>query len=769
MSAAALVVPVRAARCGIRLDGTVQGLGVRPSVFRLATQLQLAGLVRNESGSVWIEVEGAEPSVQGFMARLEAALPPGARVDRVQTERLPLRAETVFRIEPSRLRAGLGTDLPPDLAPCIECLRELQDASDRRHRYPFINCTACGPRFTIVRALPYDRARTTMQAFEMCAQCRWEYDDPADRRFHAEPIACPDCGPTLAILGGTARGEQALRAAVDALHRGEILALKGVGGFALAVDATRHDAVVRLRERKRRPHKPLAVMARDLEHAERIAILDEASREALRDPQRPIVLLPAHPDSPLAPAIAPGLGQVGVFLPPTPLQHLLLADGPPWQVMTSGNVSNEPIARTDQDARARLDDVADLVLTHDREIKVRADDSVVRIVAGAPLLIRRARGFVPRSSGVPVEGPPVLAVGGQDKSVVCLLAGGRALLSPHLGELDHPETFAWFDETVNDLVTRMGVKPEVVVHDLHPDYRSSRWALQSGLPRIAVQHHHAHVAACLAEHQRTGPVIGVAFDGTGMGLDGTAWGGEFLTADLLRFERRGHLGLLALAGGEAAIREPWRLAAAAVSAATESLDLLSDQVDPPRLRAVERLLKKAYMPRASGAGRWFDAVAALCGLASEASYDGQAAVELEAAAADLSGPPYDFDIDGRPFEVDLRPVIRQIVADRRDGVAVPYIAARFHETLARVVQAGCVRLRAAGAPSTVVLTGGCFVNRRLSERCFALLQAEGFEVLMHRNVPPNDGGLCLGQAVVASATAALKREERPCVSAFPVK
>lgn len=777
MPAVGLVASVRAVRCGLRVRGTVQGVGLRPAVYRLATELQLAGLVRNEVGSVWIEVEGSEPAVQAFLTRLPSAIPAAARVDDVESTVQPSRAETTFRIEDSVVSSGASAELPPDLSPCSDCLRELGDPSDRRYRYPFINCTACGPRFTIVRDTPYDRSRTTMETFAMCEACRHEYDNPLDRRFHAEPIACPACGPALAVLDGDPRGEAALQVALDRLHREEILALKGVGGFLLAADATSETAVQRLRLRKRRPHKPLAVMARDLEHARRIAHIDDDAARALTDPARPIVVVAICEDGPLAPSVAPGLSEVGVFLPPSALQHLLLQDGPPWQVMTSGNASGEPIARTSEEARARLSGIADLILTHDRDIHTRADDSVVRVVAGAPTPLRRARGYVPTPVVLPVQGPPVLAVGGQDKSVVCVTFGGRALLSHHLGRLDHPDAYAQFQEAIDRIVDRSGSRPEWVAHDLHPDYRSTQWALQCGLPPLPVQHHHAHIAACMVEHRRTEPVIGVAFDGTGLGTDGSAWGGELFVADLCGFQRVGCLPSLALPGGEMAIRQPWRLAAAALHHAGEPLEVPGWADDPARSRQLQRvgaLLHKPSVPRAHGAGRWFDAVAALCGLTEVVSYDGQAAMELEAVAGGRPERPYDFEVSGEPLRIELASTIRQIAQDRRRGEAVARIAARFHETLAGVVHVACTRLRDAGAPSTVALSGGCFQNRRLTERCLALLQDAGFEVLLHRQVPSSDGGLCLGQAAVATATLTSQqyttgREVKACASGFRAK
>ncbi|HVV82453.1 MAG TPA: carbamoyltransferase HypF [Kofleriaceae bacterium] len=752
-------------RRAIRVRGIVQGVGFRPAMHRLASSLGLAGFVRNDAEGVWIEIQGGTVELDRFLGSLTSVAPGTARIDRIDASPIELADERDrdFVIADSVTTAlqPRAASIPADLGPCDACLRELADPADRRHRYPFINCTGCGPRFTIVREVPYDRPGTTMAAFEMCAACRREYRDPRDRRFHAEPNACPRCGPRLTLVGPrggeVAVGDDALRAATRALALGAIVAVKGAGGFALAVDAADEAAVVRLRVRKRRPHRPFAVMVRDLATAERLAVLDDAARALLASPVRPIVLAPARNHAPcpaIAASVAPGLVDLGLYLPPTPLQHLLAADGPAAMVMTSGNLADEPIARTNDEALARLRDVADLFLVHDREICARADDSVVRASARGAIPIRRARGVVPSSIAIPIDGPPVLAVGAHERATVCLAAGGRAVLSPHLGDLDHPETEAFFVEAIAHLEALLRVAPAAVAHDLHPDYRSTRWARASGLPAIAVQHHHAHVAACLAEHGRTERVTGVAFDGTGLGDDGRLWGGEILDADLATARRLGHLRPLALAGGEAAIRAPWRLAAAALLDAGLPLEHLDGTgVDAVERKRIAGLLSTDLPPRATGAGRWFDAVAALLGVAREISYDGQAATQLEALAAsdpEADPAPFAFELTaaraGAPFELDLRPAIRELVAEL-PRVAPARLAARFHATIAHAIVAAC---QAAGR-ATVALTGGCFQNRRLVEHAARLLEASGFEVLVHRVVPPNDGGLSLGQAVVASA------------------
>jgi hydrogenase maturation protein HypF len=724
-------------------------------VHRIATALGLAGSVRNDAEGVWIELEGPAEAIDCFVPRLEAERPARARITGIERQALARAGGQPgpFVIVPSSDSGRSRALLPVDAAPCAACLAELDDARDRRYRYPFINCTDCGPRYTIARDVPYDRARTTMAPFALCAECRREYDDPRSRRFHAEANACPACGPQLLFVAGSERRrrEAALLAAVQRIAGGDIVAVKGAGGFLLACDAGNAAAIERLRARKRRPHKPLALMARDLATIEAIAVVSEVARAALLDAARPIVLLPRRPGVGLPAALAPGLADLGVMLPSTPLHHLLLADGPPLQVMTSGNRGDEPIARDDAEAAAALADIADATLTHDREIHTRADDSVVRIVAGATQPLRRARGLVPEAIALSCAGPPLIAVGGQLKATVCLVRDGEAFLSQHLGDLGQRATFDFFTETIAKLSGLLRVQPEAVAHDLHPDYRSTRWALASGLPRVPVQHHHAHVAACLAEHGRAERVIGVAFDGTGCGLDGSAWGGEWLLADLGGCERAGHLGAIRLPGGEAAIREPWRLALAALYDAGADLALL-ERIDERRRGAVLTLCTSPRAaPPATGAGRWFDAIAALAGVRDQISYEGQAAIELEAACADGEHEPYPFALaPAAPFVIDLLPTVRAVAADVRARVAVAAVAARFHETMARAIVSGCRAARAASGLGTVVLSGGCFHNRRLSERAVALLAAAGFETLVHRRMPPGDGGLALGQAAVAA-------------------
>jgi hydrogenase maturation protein HypF len=746
-------------RRSIRVRGVVQGVGFRPSMLRLARSLEVSGFVRNDEQGVLIEVEGSASRVARFASDIAEAAPSHARIEAIDCTIVSPRGDADFACAPTEVSASgrrSAAIIPVDLPPCDDCIRDIEDPDDARFGYPFVACTACGPRFTVVSGMPYDRERTTMRDFAPCDSCRREYADPADRRFHSEANACPRCGPRLRLVRPGADdgwGDDALAQAVRALAQGAIVAVKGVGGFVLAVDATREEAVARLRVRKRRPHRPLAVMARDLASLERIAAIDDEARRALASPARPIVLLPKRPHSPLAPSVAPGLAEVGAFLPPSPLQHLVLSRGPSLQVMTSGNRAGDPIATSNHEALARLRDVADLFLLHDRDVQSGADDSVVRVVAGAPVPLRRARGFVPEALAIPIFGPPVLAVGGELKATICFAEEGKATLSPHLGDLHQPETYERFVRSIEDLQRLVGVKPAAVAHDQHPEYRSTRWADECGLPRVAVQHHHAHVAACMAEHGRTERVIGVAFDGLGYGSDGTLWGGEFLEADLRSFRRLGHLGPLRLPGGEQAVREPWRIAAAALLDAGEDPKVL-EGVERSKLRSVcELILAKTAAPACTSAGRWFDVAAALLGFHARTTYEGQAAVELEARAAPDVAAPYDVAVTaspGAPFVVDLRGVVQSMVVDLRRGALPSRMAARFHESMARAVVLGCRQARLDGSAAVVALTGGCFQNRRFTERAKALLEEDGFLVLVHRRVPPNDGGLSFGQAAVAA-------------------
>jgi hydrogenase maturation protein HypF len=707
-----------AERLAVTVRGTVQGVGFRPFVYRLAARNALAGWVRNSSGPVEIEVEGDPAGLRRFLAQLTAEAPPLAAIEEVRTTAVPVRGEHGFLIEPSRPEAGEFQAVAPDAATCDDCVRELFDPSDRRFRYPFVNCTNCGPRYTIIEELPYDRPATTMRGFRMCEACRREYDDPGDRRFHAQPNACWDCGPRLSAPVETA---------VAALRAGQVVAVKGLGGYQLACDARDEEAVARLRRRKRRPARPFAVLVADP------APYGEASAEELallRGPARPIVLLRSRGG--LAPSIAPGLREVGVMLPATPLHHLLVADFGGPLVMTSGNLSEEPICRDDDEARERLAGVADLFLGHDRPIAARYDDSVVRWAAGAPRVVRRARGLAPAPLSLPA-GPPVVAAGAHLKAAFTVARDGHAFVGPHVGDLDDLLTVRAYEEALQTYERMFHVEPRVVACDLHPDYASTRAAEALGDP-VHVQHHHAHVASVMAEHGLAGPVCGVALDGVGLGPDGTAWGGEVLVCDHRRFTRAAHLAPVPLPGGDRCAREGWRMAAA------YGLEEPADGVDPARYAAVLRLARSGRVPATTSAGRLFDAVASALGVCHVSTYEGEAAARLEAIAEPGPAAPIEVELE------DCRRLFAELAARRRAGEPAARLAAVFHASLAAAVVRACRRT----GLRQVALSGGCFQNRLLLELCFDGLRAAGLEPYANERVPANDGGLSLGQALVAT-------------------
>jgi hydrogenase maturation protein HypF len=755
-------------RTAIRVEGVVQGVGFRPFVYTLATGLGLTGLVGNDLDGVFAEVEGPAATVSDFLLRLERDAPPLARIERVTTRALPPQRSASFAIAASEA-PGSGprrTLVSADTATCADCLRELSDPADRRFGYPFINCTNCGPRFTIVRDVPYDRPLTTMATFAMCERCAAEYHDPADRRFHAQPTCCPACGPRLALhpaaasapaASGPAGGDP-LAAAAELLRQGRILAVKGLGGYHLAADAACEQAVARLRARKHREDKPFAVMAADLAAARRLAEVDPAAAGLLTSPARPIVLLPrrmgAEPGADVAAATAPGNRQLGIMLPYTPLHHLLLAAVARPMVLTSGNVSDEPIVYRDDEARDRLGGIADAFLTHDRAIHVRTDDSVARAFRGRPMLLRRSRGYVPEpllvASGFP---RPVLACGAELKNTFCLAQGRHAFVSHHIGDLENAETLRSFTEGIEHFRRLFDIDPRVVAHDLHPEYLSTKYAVElDGVELQGVQHHHAHIASCLADNGEDGPVIGVAFDGTGYGPDGTIWGGEFLAAGLATFERGGHLAPVPMPGGAAAIRQPWRMAAAYLdSAAPEQLDVARRHQD--RWAAVTAMARRGVnAPLTSSAGRLFDAAAALLGVRDAINYEGQAAVELEQLADQGEAGAYPAGVEaGHPFRVRGADLLHGVLEDLTDRVPAPVIAARFHHGVAALIEAGCAAMRDRYDLGTVALSGGVFQNLLLLDATVSRLEARGFRVLLHARVPCNDGGISLGQAVVAAA------------------
>jgi hydrogenase maturation protein HypF len=704
-----------------RVTGVVQGVGFRPFVHGLAHRHELSGFVLNDGQGVIVEAEGEIAELDRFSAGLRDEAPPLARVDSVLAQNTTLRGDTEFVIEASATTGGTAA-IPADVATCDDCLRELFDPGDRRFRYPFINCTQCGPRFTIVVSVPYDRPLTTMAGFLLCADCRREYEDPGNRRFHAEPIACPVCGPRLSLP---------LEHVVEALQAGSIVAVKGLGGYHLACDAANEKTVARLRARKHREEKPFALMT--TAPADLVEI-EQAEGALLRSRERPIVLLRRRADAPLAPSVAPETQWLGVMLPYTPLHHLLLNDFGGALVMTSGNRADEPIAYEDDEARERLDGIADLLLAHNRPIHRRCEDSVVR----AAFPIRRSRGYVPAALSLPVPARrPIVAAGAELKSTFCVARGMEAFISPHLGDLDSEQAYEAFRTDLELYLAMLGVKAELIAHDLHPEYLATKWALEQDTELLGVQHHHAHAAACLAEHGEAGPALALVFDGTGYGTDGTLWGGELLRCDLESFERLAHLEPVPLPGGEAAIRQPWRTCASYLEAAKRPV--------PFERWAVVRESLKVNAPLSSGMGRLFDAVATLLGVREEVMYEGQAAIELEQLAGGVSVKPYAWSFGDGPALVGL------VHDELAEGRSRSEIAAAFHETVALAAARACAER---GGLDTVALSGGTFQNVRLLGATRRHLECMGFRVLSHRSVPPNDGGISYGQAAVAAARTA---------------
>ncbi|MHB1160215.1 MAG: carbamoyltransferase HypF [Chloroflexota bacterium] len=800
-------------RCRLVVTGIVQGVGFRPFVHRLAHQLGLAGWVLNSTEGVVIEVEGTAELVDSFVRALPQEAPPLAKVDRVDRADLPPIGYTTFAIESSQEAEGHFALIPPDICVCDDCLREMRDPADRRYRYPFINCTNCGPRFTVVADIPYDRPKTTMACFPMCPECGREYHDPTNRRFHAQPNACPVCGPRLWLMHGTAaeqgtvaapftgagdlvgqdnadpagtrrlkpaatalEGETALQETRRLLALGKIVAVKGLGGFHLACDATNDEAVAELRRRKRRSDKPFAVMASDAESVATFCHLSDEERQLLESPQRPIVLLRRREDSPISPLVAPGNRSLGVMLPYTPLHYLLFelpaisyqlsairTQNPPLAlVMTSGNLSEEPIATGNREALERLDSLADAFLLHDRDIQVRCDDSVTRLFRGREAVLRRSRGYAPFPVRLGFELRDILACGAELKSTFCITKGSYAFLSQHIGDLENAETLESFARSVDHFRRLFRLEIAAVAHDLHPEYLSTRyaWGLAEGgrdLPLVPVQHHHAHIAACMAENGIDEPVIGVSFDGTGLGDDGRLWGGEFLVCDFAGYRRAAHLKYLPLPGGEAAIKRPYRMAASYLvdrfgpEVLEEGLPPLR-HADPSELAILRKQIERGInSPVTSSIGRLFDAVSSLIGLRQVVNYEGQAAIELEMAALEDVDDRYDWGLlPGEPAIVDAGPTIGQIVEDLRRAVPTGVISARFHNSVADLIAGVCDRIREETGLNLVALSGGVFQNLFLLERAGRLLEARGFKVLIHHQVPPNDGGIALGQAVIAN-------------------
>ncbi len=746
----------------LHVHGIVQGVGFRPFVYQLAHRLGINGHVGNTSSGVTIHLEGHPGAIAAFIRDLETTPPPLARITDIHATPGPWSGLTTFFITPSIDEARRATLISPDVCICDNCHRELFDPKDRRYRYPFINCTNCGPRYTIIKDVPYDRPKTAMARFSMCPRCQAEYDDPMDRRFHAQPNACPVCGPQITLTDVTGRvlaaPDAAIAEAARRIKAGNILAVKGLGGFHLAVDAENTDAVERLRVRKHREEKPFALMAPDLDRVHGFAVVDNPSRILLESPERPIVILEKRTPNPIAESVAPRNRYFGVMLPYTPLHCLLLAEGFTALVMTSANLSEEPICVDNPEAYVRLSGIADAFLVHDRDICLRSDDSIVRVADGGSRLIRRSRGYVPVPVFLRTRQSPVLACGAMLKNTVCLTRGDQAFLSQHVGDLENAETLSFFESTIAHLERILDIVPEIVAHDLHPDYLSTRYALaRNNVETVGIQHHHAHIVSAMAENQLEGPVIGLAFDGTGYGTDGKIWGGEVLIAEPHDFTRHAHLDYVPMPGGEAAIREPWRMAVSylhhAFGKKMADLSLPSfAALDPGHRRLIVDMIEKSVnAPETSSMGRLFDGVAAIIGLRHRVRHEGQAAMELEMAAGEAEAG-YDFSWDDavRPIRISPDPIIRAVVSDVLAGCSPASISGRFHATLVALFCALCARIRSDTGLSRVILSGGVFQNVRLLTGLSKRLRTEGFAVFTHRQVPTNDGGLSLGQAVAAS-------------------
>jgi hydrogenase maturation protein HypF len=753
----------------ISVRGVVQGVGFRPFVYGLAVKHNLKGWVYNTLEDVRIEVEGEAEAVEQFEQELEAKAPPLAHIEGVTIEHHPPRGYKNFEIRQSQAQEGKYQLISPDVATCQACLGELLDDEDRRYHYPFTNCTNCGPRFTIIEDMPYDRPKTTMRYFQMCPQCQAEYDNPLDRRFHAQPNACPKCGPQVELVdnqGNLVTDSNPVAAASRLLKEGKIVAIKGLGGFLLACDATNDTVVKTLRQRKKRSSKPFAIMVTDKGEASRHCYVSPEEENLLTSPQSPIVLMRWREDSSVSREVAPNLRFLGIMLPYTPLHHILLRDTGLPLVMTSGNLSEEPIARDNDEALRRLSDIADYFLIHNRDIYSRYDDSVAIVERGASQLIRRARSYAPYPIRLQFKAKQVLGCGAEEKNTFCLTRDNYAFLSQHIGDMENMETMEHFDSTISLYKRLFHIKPEIIAHDLHPDYLATKYAQElgeSGIKLIPVQHHHAHIASCLADNGLESPVIGVAFDGTGMGADGNIWGGEFLIADYRNYKRVGHLEYLPLPGGDAAVKRPRRTAIGYIltllgkNALNHDLPVMRE-ADDMEIEVIKRQIERRInSPLTSSMGRLFDAISALLGIRGEIDYEGQAAVELEMAAY---GEDYTHVQESYPYRivenegiriVRLKDLLSAVMEDLHQGIPKERISVKFHNTVARMINELC-HLIADETPmvSGVALSGGVFQNRLLLRKTVSLLESSGFQVFTHRQVPCNDGGISLGQAVIAN-------------------
>jgi hydrogenase maturation protein HypF len=748
----------------ISVRGVVQGVGFRPFIYQLALKHNLRGWVCNTSGDVKIEVEGEAKDIERFLKDIPKLAPPVSHIEDIKTEPGTPANYTDFEIRPSQPEADKYQLISPDIATCPQCLYEIFDPFDRRYRYPFTNCTNCGPRFTIINDIPYDRPNTTMSKFTMCPECKAEYDDPADRRFHAQPNACQVCGPQLELTdntGACCSCDDAILETAKVLKKGAIVAVKGLGGFLLACDATNDAAVNRLRERKHRPAKPLAVMVASLVEARKHAEINDQEAKLLSSPAGPIVLVKWKPESTIAKTAAPGLKYIGLMLPYTPLHHLLMRDMGRPLVMTSGNISEEPIAKDNDEALKRLGGIADYFLMHNRDIVGRYDDSVTIVEAGSPRFARRARGFAPYPVKLPYQSKQILACGAEEKNTFCLTRDNYAFVSQHIGDMENMETMDHFVHTIGLYEQLFKIKPEIIAHDMHPEYLPSKYARElaakENLRLVPVQHHHAHIASCMAENSVTGKVIGVALDGTGFGTDGRIWGGEFLAADFNGFERLAHLEYLPLPGGAQAIKKPYRTALGYLQALGVGLDK-----SPPLLQYVsgdefvlirEQVKKNLNAPLTSSMGRLFDAVAALIGVRGVIDYESQAAIDLETCANDAPAETGDYpfslaDENGITI-IKLHGLFTAIIKDIHDKISKEVIAARFHNTIARMILEVCQNISRKIGLKKAALSGGVFQNRLLFRKAVGLLESAGYEVYTHHQVPCNDGGISLGQVVIA--------------------
>jgi hydrogenase maturation protein HypF len=742
----------------IVIEGVVQGVGFRPFIYRLAQQLTIYGWVLNDSQGVTIEAQGTRSNLDTFISLLQSECPPLASISSLTQAEIPRQHETTFSIRHSKHNAEQKAQVTPDSTVCPDCLAELFNPADRRYHYPFINCTNCGPRYSIITEVPYDRPNTTMAQFPMCADCQREYADPTSRRFHAQPNACPVCGPQLQLLDAAGQRVEGspLELAAKFIRQGKIVAIKGLGGFHLAVDATNDAAVRELRRRKNRDEKPFALMDFSVEKICKYAKVDANEKRLLQTPEQPIVLLQQLTNHHISPQVAPHNNYFGVMLPSTPLHYILMSQLPTL-VMTSGNISDEPIAYEEQDARTRLPRIADYILTHDRPIHIRTDDSISRILAGSPLLLRRSRGYVPRSIKLPKAQKNVLAVGAELKNCFCLTRHNHAFLSQHIGDLKNIETLRSFEEGIEHLKKILAWQPEIIACDKHPDYMSTTYAKQhTEYPLIEIQHHHAHMASCMVENNLTGPCLGVIWDGVGFGDDGHIWGGEFLLGNYTGYERVGHFAYLPLPGGDAATKEPYRMAISALIHSygkdLPQLDFLQEIPDQTQHLLRQMITQGINSPLTSSCGRLFDAVSALIGIRNYNSYEGQAALELEMTiAADDHLTPYPYDLDSSSGRHIFEPAttIKAIVNDLLEKTHCGAISQRFHLTLAHMLVETCERVRQQTGVAKIVLSGGVFQNRFLSETAIFTLRLKGFEVFSHGLVPPNDGGLALGQAAIA--------------------